>query len=473
MKQPSKSKTHAAQTAGRAVCSTTRRTLLKCGLYGLSVGLTGSWLGACSNRRPVARPNIVLILIDTLRPDYLGFYGFERETAPQLARLADRSVVFDRAFAPSSWTAPSTAAMLTSRYPHRLGVIEGFYCHRFRMEQFAQTGQATLPLNRIPATVPTLPETLRAAGYSTIGLSANINIGSEIGFDRGFDAFERLNDAPAAALRERLQSLLTPAAAAGPSFVYLHFNDPHTPYLEHGAYYHPQGDERADTRARYLSEIGYVDEVIGACLADIEARFGDTVVAVVSDHGEEFWDHGSDGHRPRLYRELTQVLMLLHAPHLAAKHRRVSANVSLLDVKPTLLELAGIETTPDSQGDEGESLLDLLRGGEPEAALTRRLSRRTLFGHRIADTPAQQLWSAIHQHWNLIRQPDGRTELYDHRYDLAEQRDVSGRYADAHRRLLAAIDEFRMTGAPVTEDAVQVELDAELIKQLESLGYVK
>lgn len=445
-----------------------RRAVLKYGLYGLGTGLAGGLVGGCALRR-TGKPNMVVILIDTLRPDYLGFCGFERETAPFLAKLAGKSVVFDRAFATSSWTAPSTASLFTSRYPHRIGVIEGFYCHKLRMEKFEQTGQAVLPLNRMPGSVPTLPEIFKSAGYTTFGLAANINIGEEIGFNRGFDFFERRNDAPAEVFYEQVRLLKEKVKKSQPFLLYLHFNDVHSPYHKRQPYYEPQQDPRADSRARYISEIGYADEYIEKCLATLDLS-NDTIITVVSDHGEEFWDHGSNGHRPRLYRELTQVLMMMHVPFLRSKPRRVGVNVSLLDVLPTLIELAGAEPGKDL---EGTSLVGLLKTNRQTAALTEQLQDRTLFAHRIADTAEQQLWSAIYRHWNFIEWPDERRELFDHRLDPAERYNVFSRYGGVSSQLLAELGDFKKTGRSEQSDRVQVELDEELLESLKSLGYVE
>ncbi len=190
-----------------------RRELLK-DLF--STGLAGTLLGSvflngCDHQPErknlrTGKPNVVIVLCDTLRPDYLGFYRFPRETAPFLTKLAKRSVVFKRAFSTSSWTAPSTASLFTSRYPHRHGVIEGMKLHKMRMERFKKEGKFTIFLNRIPVDIPTLPEIFKAIGYKTFCVAANRNIEKEIGFDRGFDRFEMIGRGSAEALCKRIQS---------------------------------------------------------------------------------------------------------------------------------------------------------------------------------------------------------------------------------------------------------------------------
>ncbi len=443
-----------------------RRDILRAGLYG---GLSAVVpICGCSSRRR-ARRNIIVILIDTLRPDYLGLYGFVPETAAFIRKLAGESVVFERAFSTSSWTAPSTASLLTSKYPRQHGVIEGFYCHKFRMEKFKKEGKAELPLNRISTEALTMPQILKSAGYTTFGIAANINIGAEIGFDRGFDSFERINDAPADVLLERVQKLKTQLTKSSPFLLYLHFNDPHTPYLAHEGYYRPESDSRANSKAKYISEIGYADEYVGKCVSELMPD-GEGVLVVVSDHGEEFWDHGLDGHRPRLYRELTQVLMLLHAPSITRTPQRVGVNVGLLDVLPTIADLAGVQV---EQKFEGVSLAPLLSGSADSQSLIKNLDARTLFAHRMVDTGEQELWAAIHKNWNFIQWPDGRTELFNHSLDLAEKNNVSSRNAGISAQLTDALSGFKKLTPLAQTETTQVQLDEKLVESLKSLGYVE
>ncbi len=445
---------------------TTRRAFLKYGLYGLTAGLSGAAIGGCAGRPP-RRPNVVFVLIDTLRPDYLGFYGFATETASFLGKLATDSVVFDRAFATSSWTAPSTASLFTSVYPHQLGVVEGFYCHKARMEAFRKTGNAEIPLNRIPGDVPTLPEIFKSLGYTTYALAANINIGYEIGFDRGFDKFERQNDAPAPVFYDWVEKLHGELEKSKPFLLYLHLNDVHSPYHARPPYYQQHQDPKADSRAKYISEIGYADEHIGR-IWDKLLTDDNTVFVAASDHGEEFWDHGSNGHRPRLYRELTQVLLMFHAPWFSS--RRVTANVSLLDVLPTLIDLAGGQPTEEL---EGISLAPILRADRQADGLIEKLRARTLFAHRVADTPEWQLWSAIRGHWNLIEWPDGRSDLFDHRLDFAEKSNVFSAYPQVGRELLGELSEFKKHRRRAETESTQVQLDENMLETLKSLGYVE
>jgi choline-sulfatase len=465
----------------------TRRELLKHGVYsGLSAGLlSGLWLGGCGKMSRGSRPNVVVILIDTLRPDYLGFNGYRKETAKFLSALSKQSVVFERAFAPSSWTAPSTASLFTSKYPHRHGVVEGFIAHSRHVAQLRDKlrdkGKVEISLSRIPADIPTLPEIFWSMGYKTFGMATNINIGSEMGFDRGFDRFERIAPASADVVYMWVKWYEREMKDSEPYFLYLHPNDVHEPYNKHRAYYEEQDDEREDSRQRYISEIGYVDEYIGRIYETLRP-VDNTIFVVVSDHGEEFWEHGGTGHTAKMYRELTQVLMLFHAPFLKYKPRRVTRNVSLIDVLPTLAEIVNREPLKDV---DGISLVPLLNANASTRVLEDRLLNRILFSHRIEDAvsspgkhwgkenPELQHWAAIYRNWNLIESWGDRRELYDHTVDVMEQKNVFSKHPELTSRLLVELQKFRKQGLRKDTEKTSTNLDENLLKNLRSLGYVE
>jgi len=421
-------------------------------------------------KAPQHPPNIVVILIDTLRPDYLGFYGYEKEMAPFLAELARNSVVFERAFSTSSWTAPSTSSLFTSLYPNQHGVIEGFLMHRVRSKRQESEGRETIELNRLPSEVATLPEEFKSMGYATYGLATNVNIGDEMGFSRGFDRFEREAEADASFVLERVKEWREEIRQSSPFFLYLHLNDVHEPYHKRPPYYQEQKGKLNDRRARYLSELAYADEHIRKIYETLDLG-KDTILVTLSDHGEEFEDHGGLAHRAKLYVELNRVLMMFHAPFLGLDPQRVAMNVSLIDVLPTLMELAGGERM---DGWEGVSLVPVLRAGEETEDLVETLWRRTLFAHRINRDEAQgPLWAAIVRHWKLIEGSDGRRELYNHRRDPTERRDLYSPHADGIPvKLVEALDELKERGLAGKPDTVEIEVDPELEETLRSLGYV-
>ena len=250
-------------------------------------------------------PHVLIFLVDTLRADHLGCYGYDRPTSPNIDRFAAGAVRFDHPIAQSSWTRPTTASILTGLYPHNHGA-------RTRNQNLGEA-------------VPYLPELLPSLGYRALGVSTNGNAGVDFGFRRGFDHFKQMEESTSRpgthvpvwrAVDETLEWL----QRIGPEdsfFVFLHVTDPHAPYAppEHLRQQfateaplgpgildnnEPAGDGHTTQSLEdlYDAEIAFVDEHFGRMLDQLDRRgfLDDTLVVFVSDHGEEFMDHGSHGH---------------------------------------------------------------------------------------------------------------------------------------------------------------------------------
>ena len=345
--------------------------------------------------------------------------------------------------------------------------------HRTRSKRREDAGVETLEFNRLPADVATLPEVFQSMGYTTFGLAANINVGEEIGFSRGFDRFERDSEASAAFFLERVTEWRDDIRQSEPFFLYLHLNDVHLPYHKRFPYYQKQEAKLGNRRARYLSELSYADEHLRKIYETLDLG-KDTVVVALSDHGEEFRDHGGLAHQAKLYIELNRVLMMIHAPFLELEPRRVALNVSLIDVLPTLIELAGGAEEEGRFDRQGVSLVPALKNSERTGDFIETLRRRILFGHRVSRDESQEpLWAATLRHWKLIEKPDAPRELYNHRRDPTERRDLYSSHREGIPvKLVEAIEEFKEVGIAAEPDRVQVEVDPELEEQLRSLGYV-
>jgi arylsulfatase A-like enzyme len=434
------------------------------------IAVSAAWRASAEVTTSESKPNVVVVLIDTLRPDYLGIYGHAWESAPFLAKLAETSTVCTRAFSTSSWTAPSTSSVFTSLYPHQHGIIEGFYVHKGRAELLEKVGKQFLPLNAMPKDVSTLPEILKDQGYRTYGLASNINIGDTIGFSRGFDKFELHNDTAASNLLRRLAAWRDEILSEGPHFVYLHFNDVHSPYLRRREHFREATGILAEDRGNYLSEIGYVDANIARAfeLLDVD---DDTLVVVVSDHGEEFLEHHNTSHGPHLYRELNNVLTLYRGPGLGIATQRLNTNVSLVDVLPTVLEYTSGAMPPDRMG---WSLRALLTGGEAAAQAKPRFDERILFAHRYHFLLEQQHhWAAMRGMWKFILMNGTDQHLYNHQDDPAEKHNVVAIHPDIVAPLLAEVERLRAEGIRPQEGSEGVELNESLLDELEALGYVQ
>jgi len=423
-----------------------------------TAGLALALLSAAPGRGDEAspRPNLVLIVIDTLRADHLPFHGY-RNTAPFLAELASRSVVFSHAFAPSSWTAPSTASLFTSLYPEQHGVLSGLLATR-KMQEF----DASVTLNRIPAPITTLPEFLRECGYHTFGVSDNLNVSRDLGFDPGFDEFVMFPYAGADSVDAVLSRWSADIRASEPYFVYAHYMDPHVPYNRRDPWYEAPAAPRDIPMARYDSEIGFVDSRIRAAFE----RFGwmnDAVVIVTSDHGEEFYDHGHTEHGRTLYQEVVHVPLLIRVPGKDAARRE--GPVSILDVYPTVRDLLGFAPAAEH---EGVSL-------EPALGASWTAPRRTLYGHvrRQVYRGGETRTSVISYPWKWIRTGDDVVELYDLAADPGEKTNLAERNADIVSRLSREYDSFASGMPAFAPESTRTSLDPETIERLRALGYVR
>jgi arylsulfatase A-like enzyme len=427
------------------------------------------WTG-CGVWSGPSGPNVVVVMIDTLRPDHLGFYGYPRNTAPFLNRLAKRSAVFERAFATSTWTAPSTASLFTGFYPTRHGVVQGFLAEFDNTGEVQEEDRGRLQLNRLPPGLQTLPEHFQKAGYETFGLATNINIGPEIGFDRGFDRFERLDNVPALKVREKLRGWISAIQSAAPYFLYLHFNDVHAPYHPRSPWFKPSDNERERFISAYNSEISYLDSILQMLFVELKMN-KNTLFVVLSDHGEEFLEHGGFDHEFSLYRELNQVALMIRGPDLGIPRRRIKSNVCLIDLLPTLLELAGLEAAAPCNG---RSLVPLLAEEKSPPEFLDVLEQRPLYAHRLERNKAQsrQLWAVMRGGWKLL-DDEGKLRLFDLDRDRFDLNDLADKHPEITEELREVLERFKAQGIDNPGGTTEVQIDGPLIERLRELGYIK
>ncbi len=328
-------------------------------LRALALALTAVSLMLYSSQMPLPvarseRPwcehcNIILISFDTVRADHLGVYGYDRDTSPNIDRFAERAVVFDEAIAQAAWTLPAHGSILSGLYPARLGVLHYPAAHK------------------LPVTNPVLPETLRNAGYATAGFTGGGFVSEHYGFNRGFDVystsgrhFEHNIDQAITWIRSNKER---------PFFVFFHGYDAHRPYyskpvdkksmglLESAA--SEQGryclrDNRARPDPTHLDEIvryydaaiHHGDRTLGVFLRAINQLelMDNTVILLTSDHGEEFFEHGSCDHVRFLYRESVHVPFMLYVPNFTRGTRHIAGLVpASISVARTLLDIVGVQ----------------------------------------------------------------------------------------------------------------------------------
>ena len=462
------------------------------------------------------KPNLLLILVDTLRADHLGVYGYERPTSPRIDGFAEQATRFDRAVAQAAWTKPSVASIFTGRYVHRHGV--------------------TRSLDALGDDLPTLAEVLRRAGYRTVAFSANPWITPEFRFSRGFDEFEsgramgpqltnlyrtarrieslskrtglRLplsgwvfrwagrensgnaerDEAQAASVIEWLRS----ADQKQPFFLYVHMIGPHDPYdpprefaeafarssspaprlpppRVQTTFEHAESLDREDLVRlidQYDAAIAHADSLVGQMLDQLAALglAEDTVVVVTSDHGEEFYEHSNWRHGNQLYDEVVKVPLLFRIP---GGDRGVVRHdpAQLVDILPTALDLLGVDA-PD--GTDGRALFP-----EPPSVDQATLSEHWWFdgGNYVAQAVARsglKLQSTRDQ--GKGRESEELFDLFHDRHERTNLLDADG-YPESDLAALRALL-GQLGGSGVSEDRETLEeIDPTTRERLRRLGY--
>lgn len=427
--------------------------------------------------RPAPARNLVVVLCDTLRADALRAYDpTSRVRTPALARLADGAATFLGARAQENWTKPSVATLLTGLFPWQHG---------------AQDGDSV-----VPASAQLLSERLRDAGFHTGAFIANGYVSGKFGFERGWRTWRNYiregRRTPARFVARDVLAWLDDRPADDRFFLYVHTIDPHVPYIVPDAllasydadpYSGPvdfQRDrrileaikvgrltldarDRRRLRALYDAEISYHDTHFATVLEALERRglADDTIVVFTSDHGEEFFDHGSVGHGHSVWEELLAVPLLVRIPGLTDGGARLGGSVGLVDVAPTVLDALGLEVPPDMPG---RSLLPRLRG-VPDTAPTAVVSAfmggwRTVV---VGDHKLVQRSTRPAQLYDLGADP-GETR------DLAADRPITVRWLRTMLGLALDGDLDGGRGAPRLAPE-RTEIDDVTAAQLEALGY--
>jgi len=420
--------------------------------------------------------NVVMLVMDTTRFDHLGLPGYPKDTPPFLDSLAADAVVFDRAYSGSSWTAPSTASIFTSLYPDQHGVTSGccFY-------QRVREKEPELRLNRLPSAVETLPEMMRAAGYRNFCAADNANIRERVGFARGFDHFAGTSYAGGEALNIQLGTWKKELRSGeGPFFLYAQDMDAHEPYHEQEPYYQLEGMVAkgfVKGAARYDSELRYLDELL-RWLFDEHGLDENTLVKLTADHGEEFGDHGGNGHDGGLYEELVHVLLFVigrnSCVQLDFEPERVPGMVSTLDLRPTLRELMD---QPAAEVAEGRSLAPL-RWADPETRALAGREVRTVFSHRTsaAVSRKREYFGIYEIDWQLISDAGSLLppQLFDLATDPNSELDLACTHPQIRERLLRELKTFQGRPKPIQhESAEPVTLDEAAQAELSRLGYAE
>ncbi|RMG20935.1 MAG: DUF229 domain-containing protein [Deltaproteobacteria bacterium] len=481
-----------------------RSRVLEASLAGLLLAalggaqLTGgqvAWPADAAGSATAARPNVILVIADTLRADFLRHdVKAASSLTPHLDAFAREAIRFERMYANSSWTRPAVASIHTGRLPDGHGVVS--------------------KVSPLPPDLPTLATELRKAGYATAASVTNVNLAEDFGFGRGFDAYhyhppvrplgargpavrlslingvrlveERLTRAlrperfyaPASAINRTASELLD-HLGDGPFFLWVHYMDAHDPYfhwpldgrgIARVQDPHPPPEQAATMRALYEGEIRHWDAAFGSFLEELRRRglLDRSIVVVTADHGEEFQDHGGYWHGQTLFDELTRVPLLIRLPGGAGGGQVDRHLASQVDILPTVLARLGLGVPP---GVDGTDLLAEESGGETERAVIMEV-----------DHDGMVLSGVVWDRYKYVRANPGNWRglpeqaLYDLEADPGEHRNLAPERPEEVEEVAALLDGHRRRGDAsdgASQGTAPVELDTSLQEDLKALGYIQ
>jgi len=419
---------------------------------------------------------VYLIAVDTLRADALSCYGGKHPT-PALDRFAQQAVLFEHCLAPSSWTVPSMASLMTGLYPFHHGTTKALQEYgRVLSQQTLNNGYTTLA------------EAMKEAGYRTYGISANGHLAEKYGFAQGFDEYVVHEFTPRQAVAGSWAGLLprlTGEQRFGQAvFAFLFFFDPHHPYMPQQPYIdaydpdwrkqlevlpsHDLGNLQRDgffekhkavvphLRAAYDSEVTALDAYLGELLPTLPG-YHDALVIVTADHGESFDEHGVMVHGNNVYEPETHIPLMIKLPQGRLAGTRIAAPVSLVDVMPTILAAVKSPKRPKS---DGVSLLPLLVGQAGERAV-----------YSAIDLPWARQRAMLRWPFKTVLIDEKTVQLFDLSQDPTEGKDL----AAAHPQAKAWAEQLRAATNNEVRFPPRVisgEIPDHLKKKLRELGYV-
>jgi arylsulfatase A-like enzyme len=445
-----------------------RRTRLRGASAAVWLALAPSAIAACAPGAAGARPNVLLVTLDTTRADHLGCYGYERDTSPHLDRLAAAGLVFERAHSTSSWTLPAHASLFTGKFTRSHGAR---YDPEGPLELTSGiAGPKEWEHYRARGLAPgetTLAGILTAAGYATGAVVAGPWMKRVFGLDLGFEHYD---DEQVLTFAGRLAGDVTAAALrwldgldpGRPFFLFLNYYDPHPPLQAPEPYtFHFLPAERRGGRPfddpqnwvdLYDAEIRYADACLGALIEGLVQRglFDSTLAIVTADHGELFGEHGRWGHGESLSQAELHVPLIVRYPGPGAPAGRRSDPIQLVDVPALVLEALDLPSPASMQAGRGHPVvaeLDPLEVFEPTGQW-----------RALIDWPYKFVWNS-----------QGQGGLYDLERDPLEERDLGGARAERmHRELEAFLEAL----PPPRPSGGERGIDPDLARGLRDLGYL-
>lgn len=434
----------------------------------LAVGVAATYFGLCGTCT-AKKPNIFVILVDTLRADHLGMYGYSRNTSPALDAFSKEAIIATHAVTAAPWTPSSVASLFSGLYVSSHG-----WQPPAKRSEFLKTGTV------LSSSIDTLAERLKRAGYVTGAISPNPWITPQFGFNQGFDRFWTRNRADAENMTLRAKSairmLRSPSA---PLFLYIHYLDPHDPYKPPHKYRSmfqgppPNGDYPEhvhDSMNRYDGEIRFTDDMIGTFFEHLksEGLYENSIIVFIADHGEQFYERGDLGHGHQLYQPETHIPLVIKLPY-SSQIGKIGKAVSTVDVLPTILSIAGIETTGQHAGvsllDEAalaarEGILSEIKRDYSQKAFVTPDGLKLLFGTSTELVEGQNQEEKVIGQFDIVNDPREAKPIAD----AAKEESLKEKLGHA---LSVAAE------GSVKQDKASGAVDEETIKQLKSLGYIQ
>lgn len=447
----------------------------------LSFCLIGSWAmlttAGCDIKPREMSPNVLLIVIDTLRADHLGCYGYEKDTSPNIDRFSKTGTLFVNAYCQMHTTGPSHASIFTSTYPRRHGVLKNGWL--------------------LAPSFPTLAEILKKNGYVTGAVVSSFALNSRFGYSRGFDHYDEAfstedstmgnniiweNHQVTGAFDQRAdvttRKVIDWLEKHGRKkfFLWAHYFDPHAPYSPPEPY-DTLFTLKMDTSlsreiAHYDGEIRFADREVNKVLDQLQYQGIDskTLVIIMSDHGEGLGQHGWMQHGMHLYDEETRIPLMLRLPGVIPENLRQEATVESIDLAPTILDLLGIDP---EQGFSGLSLVPMIKDPEKAAGHKVFLERRLYETERLLGVDLKGNKFGLRDGaLKYIWAPEEKTsELYNLEQDPGELENLIDQHSDLSRAMQDTIGRWKKEQDTGHETPKQL-VDPDAREKLRSLGYI-
>lgn len=422
-------------------------------------------------------PNVLLIVIDTLRADHLGCYGYEKTTSPHIDKFAETGVQFQNVYCQMPTTGPSHASIFTSRYPRNHGVLKNGWI--------------------LSDTFQTIAEILKQNGYITSAIISSFVLSSQFGYSQGFDNYDEEFPKGSSTYRgkfwegrklegefDQRADIATRKAInwmrqnnKSKFFLWVHYFDPHSPYDPPQSYVKDllKKDMTPLNKivAKYDGEIRFVDDEVGKLLHEVESLglASNTLIIITSDHGEGLGQHGWMEHGMFLYDEQTRIPLIMKFPNLIPGNGTIDTVIESIDIVPSVLDMLGLEK---ENGFSGKSFLPTIQGNEPSSPQTAFLERRHYKEGKYRNIKVRGHKFAVRDKYlkYICAPEEGTYELYNLAEDSKELSNLAKESPDIADKLEQMVKRWEKEQV-TAESTFEQSIDQKSLDKLQSLGYVE